>query len=104
VSPVKYELDFPIPEDIRGSKSRLLSFRHVEYSRSGKQRRVHRYYPTFGHRPVFYLKHDVSETRDYLRLQVEPIEMRSIEYVPPENGDGFHSPKRRVLNKRQNSG
>jgi hypothetical protein len=31
------------------------------------------------HRPVFYLKHDVSETRFCLRLEVEPTRMGRIE-------------------------
>jgi hypothetical protein len=31
------------------------------------------------HRPVFYLRHDVSETGFYLRLQVKPTQLSSID-------------------------
>jgi hypothetical protein len=49
--------------------------------------------------PVFYLKHDVSETGFCLSLQVGPTEQ-----VPPEDGDRIQSPKCRVLNKSQGDG
>jgi hypothetical protein len=34
------------------------------------------------HRPVFYLKHDVSETGSCLYLQVEPINLDPIDINP----------------------
>jgi hypothetical protein len=57
------------------------------------------------HRPVFYLKHDVSESGFWI-LQVEPTQMGPIGRVslcvlgPPEDWDRIESPKHRVLNKR----
>jgi hypothetical protein len=60
------------------------------------------------HRPVFYLKYDISETGICLRLQVEPTQLGPIDgasfCVPPEDGDRIQSPKRHVFNKRQNDG
>jgi hypothetical protein len=41
-----------------------------------KVRRVRR---ADNHRPVFYLKHDVSETEFCLRFQVEPTQLDSID-------------------------
>jgi hypothetical protein len=46
--------------------------------------------PDIIHRPVLYLKHNVSETEFCFRLQVEP---------EPENGDRIQSMRRRVFNK-----
>jgi hypothetical protein len=70
------------------------------------------------HRPVFNLKHDVSETVFCLHLQEEPTMLRpvdraslppprllgSTEWSPPEYVDTTQSPKRLVLNKRQDDG
>jgi hypothetical protein len=78
------------------------------------------------HRSVFYWNHDVSKTGFCLRLQVESIELGPIykgsfylrwcpkigyvyvlgptEYVSTEDGDRIQSPKRNVLNKRQDDG
>jgi hypothetical protein len=47
------------------------------------------------HRPVFYLKHDVSEAGFCFRLQVERTQRGAID----SDGDRIQSPKRRVLNK-----
>jgi hypothetical protein len=43
-------------------------------------------------RPVYILKHNVSETGFYLRLQVKPT---------PEDGDRIQFPKRCVLKYKQ---
>jgi hypothetical protein len=70
--------------------------------------------------PVSYLRHDVIETGFCLRSQLEPTQLgpvdrarphlgkeglalllRSIGYVSLENEDRIQSPKRHVLNKRQ---
>jgi hypothetical protein len=65
------------------------------------------------HRPAVYLKHNVSETRLCLRLQVEPSQLFPFdggslmvrnEKVQPEVGYRIQSPKRCVLNKRQEDG
>jgi hypothetical protein len=61
------------------------------------------------HRPVFYLKHVVSETGFCIRLQVEPTQFVPVDIVSVsghENGDRISSPspKRRVLNKGQDDG
>jgi hypothetical protein len=52
------------------------------------------------HRPVFYLKHEVSETGFFLRLQVGPIERAHLSRSLLKTETGL-SPKRSVLNKRQ---
>jgi hypothetical protein len=57
------------------------------------------------HRPVFYLKRNVSETGFCLRLQL--VSLRTLgpnEQVPPEGGDKIQSPKRCVLCKIQDDG
>jgi hypothetical protein len=75
------------------------------------------------HHPVFYLKHDVSETGSCLHLQVEPTQVRPVNraslrmrqrqtpsvgpiWVDTTRRDRIQSPKHRVLNKRhvQNCG
>jgi hypothetical protein len=58
------------------------------------------------HRPVFYLKHDVSETGFFLRPKTEASSIywdQKIQ-VQPQDEDRIHSPKRYVLNKRQYDG
>jgi hypothetical protein len=47
------------------------------------------------HRPVFYLKHNSSETGFCLRPQVKPM-FGPNEYASYEHGDGMQSPKRRI--------
>jgi hypothetical protein len=46
------------------------------------------------HRPVFYLKHDVSETGFCLRLQVEPSQLVSVVraslFLFPDSGSNTH--------------
>jgi hypothetical protein len=54
------------------------------------------------HRPLFYLKHDISETGSHLRFRLErthlwPIDRATI-YL--RTGDRIQSPKSCVLNKR----
>jgi hypothetical protein len=66
------------------------------------------------HRPVFYLKDDVSETGFCLCLQLEPVQVgqyknQSLSPEPPENispeyGNIIQSPKFCDLNKRQDDG
>jgi hypothetical protein len=49
------------------------------------------------HRPVFYLKHDVSGTESYLCLQVDGPNRKIYSPSLPENGDRIQSLKRRVF-------
>jgi hypothetical protein len=64
------------------------------------------------YRPAVYLKHNVSETELCLSLRrnfsVVPIDGSSLmgrnEKVQPEDGYRMQSPKRCVLNKRQDDG
>jgi hypothetical protein len=57
--------------------------------------------------PVFYLKHNVSETRFRL-LQVVPLDylcqLDPTEYISPEDRDRIQSLKCCDLNKRKNNG
>jgi hypothetical protein len=63
---------------------------------------------------VLYWKHNVSETRFCLRLQVEPTQLgpideanlclRSSRVGSPEDGDKILSQKLYVLNRRQDNG
>jgi hypothetical protein len=46
------------------------------------------------HCPAFYLKRNVSETKGLFPP----------EWVPPENGERTQSPKRCILNERQDDG
>jgi hypothetical protein len=64
-----------------------------------------------GHLPFFYIKQEILKTSVYLRLQVEPSQLGPINralslspiFAPSEDGDR-QSPKRHVLNKRQDGG
>jgi hypothetical protein len=58
------------------------------------------------HRPVFYLKHDVSETEIRLSLQVERTQLGPIDRVSLclRTADRIQSVKSCVLNKRQDDG
>jgi hypothetical protein len=54
------------------------------------------------HRPVFYLEHDVSETGFCLPLPLESYQLGPVQYLVSVSGP--ESPKRHVLNKRQDYG
>jgi hypothetical protein len=54
-------------------------------------------------RPVFYLKHDVSETESYFRLAVGPIGRTSL-CLRTGDEDRIQYQKRRVSIKRQYDG
>jgi hypothetical protein len=62
------------------------------------------------HRPVLYSKHNVSDPGFCPRFQVEATQLSLIDrasvtlWTGPEDGDGIHSPKHRVLNKKQADG
>jgi hypothetical protein len=59
------------------------------------------------YRPVFCLKHELSETGFRLTLSEDReclYLLGPTEVVPPEDGDRIQSSKRQVLNKRQDDG
>jgi nitrogen-specific signal transduction histidine kinase len=56
------------------------------------------------HRPVLYLKHDVSGTGFCLCHQVGHTHLGLLESYSVSDGDRIQSPKRYVLNKRQDDG
>jgi hypothetical protein len=64
------------------------------------------------HRAVLYLKHNISETGFYLRLQEVPtlrrqglaLSVGTTEYVPLGDGDKIQSQKCCILNKTQDDG